>query len=121
MFAIKIANAPCKSWCFFCFVYVASVQPLVVFEAWLQVIKFAHSKICVKEQTLVNIWATKCKACLYLLPVVMWNSIHCYLPFKLQQDNEVGFIHKVAVGTAKKHCGQRHQSHRASSQSTLSQ
>ena len=78
--------------------YVASVQPLIVFEAWLHVIKFAHSKIGVDKQTLANIWATKCKACLYLLPVVMWDSVHCYLPFErtfeLQQDNGVGLVQK---------------------------
>ena len=76
-----------------------------VCQAWLQVIKFAHSKIGVDKQTLVNIWATKCKACLYLLPVVMWDSLHCYLPFErtfeLQQENGVCLVQKVTVGAAR--------------------
>ena len=76
-----------------------------MFETWLQVIKFAHSKIGVDKQTLVNIWAAESKACLYLLTVVMWDSVHCYLPFErtfeLQQDNGVGLYEKVAVGAAR--------------------
>ena len=76
-----------------------------MFDTWLQVIKFAHSKICVNEQAFVNIWAAESKTCLYLLPVVMRDSVHCYFPFErtfeLQQDNGVGLVQKVTVGAAR--------------------
>ena len=89
---------------FFCFIYVAFVKPLVVFEAWFKLIKSAHSKIRVDKQTLVNIWATKCKACLKLACVMMWNSIHRYLPFErafeLQQCDCVILTDKIPVGAA---------------------
>ena len=75
-----------------------------MFEAWLQVIKFAYSKICVNKKAFVNFFTAESKACLYLLPVVMWNSVRCYLSFErtfeLQQDNGVGLVQKVTIAAS---------------------
>ena len=125
VFAKQIAYTPSKSRCAFCFIDIASVEPFIVLEAWLKLIKSAHSKIRVDKQTLVNIWPTKCKPCLNLACVMMWNSVHRYLPFErafeLQRCNGVILADEIPVGAAChflikrmaffkiewKHCGQR--------------